>query len=128
MHNLLEDRLLRARLADGTVERFSLPTLYVALREDRVADFPSLRPHQRHAWHAFLAQLAAIAVHRRPGTAIPESAGAWGAALRALTSDFPEDEPWRLVVEDSGKPAFMQCPAPDGLDAYRKRGTLPSTH
>ena len=125
MHNLLEDRLLRARLADGAVGHFSLPTLYVALREDRVADFPALRPHQRHAWHAYLAQLAAIAVHRRGGTTIPESAGAWGTALRALTSDFPEDEPWRLVVEDAGKPAFMQCPAPDGFDAYRKRIMAP---
>ena len=120
MNNLLEDRLVRARTLTGAVERFSLPTLYAALQEDRVTAFPALRSHQRHAWHAFLAQLASIALHRQTGGAVPESAAEWATALRSLTPDFPEDEPWCLVVEDPSKPAFLQCPAPLGLDAYRK--------
>ena len=125
MNNLLEEPLVRARTADGVVERFSLPALYVALQEDRVTAFPALRPHQRHGWHAFLAQLATIALDRQAGGAIPQSATEWAGALRSLTPGFPDDEPWCLVVEDSSKPAFLQCPAPTGLDAYRKQVLAP---
>ena len=32
--------------------------------EDQVEAFPALRPHQRHAWHAFLVQLGVIAMHK----------------------------------------------------------------
>ena len=36
----------------------SLPEVYAALMADIVESFPAIRPHQRHAWHAFLVQLA----------------------------------------------------------------------
>ena len=118
MHNLLIDSLIRARGRDGVVERLSLPELYAALVADCVMAFPALRPHQRHAWHAFLAQLAVIALHRAGSGEPPQSPGEWRGLLRGLTPDFPEDEPWTLVVDDPTRPGFMQCPAPDGLADY----------
>ncbi|HRD98752.1 MAG TPA: hypothetical protein PLA97_20420, partial [Rubrivivax sp.] len=60
--NLLDEALIRWRsVADGELHRGSLPGLLAAMVADTVRDFPALRPHQRHPWHAFLAQLAAIA-------------------------------------------------------------------
>ena len=125
MHNLILDPLIRVRMVDGSIEAASLPEVYAALIEDRVAAFPGLRPHQRHAWHAFLAQLSAIALHRAGLRTPPDSAAAWRALLRRLTGTFDRDEPWRLVVEDPARPAFMQCPAPAGLQAYRNRRETP---
>ena len=112
-------------MADGAVEALSLPAVYSALRRDRVADFPALRPHQRHAWHAFLAQLATIALERSGARPNPESAKEWEAVLRALTPEYAKDEPWCLIVEDPAQPAYMQCPTPEGLDDYRKRIETP---
>ena len=78
---------------------------------DRVEAFPSLRPHQRHACHAFLVQFGAI-VMERAGLAEPPSRGEeWESIIRALTPGCPDDEPWRPVVDDITKPAFMQPPA-----------------
>ena len=78
---------------------------------DQVEAFPALRPHQRHAWHAFLVQLGAMAMHRADLSEPSEDAGEWRRIIRGLTPDFPNDEPWQLVVEDITKPAFMQSPA-----------------
>ena len=125
MHNLLTDPLLHVRPAAGEVEALSLPEVYEALAGDRVAAFPALRPHQRHAWHAFLAQLGVIACHRAGGDAPPASGAEWRSFLRGLTPDFDDDEPWRLIVEDPARPAFMQCPAPKGIGDYRNRITTP---
>ena len=125
MHDLLTDPLLRVRLTTGAVEALSLPEVFEALVGDRVAAFPALRPHQRHAWHAFLAQLGAIACHRAGRDAAPSSATEWRSLLRTLAPDFDDDEPWRLIVEDPAIPAFMQCPAPKGLGDYRKLVATP---
>ena len=125
MHNLLTDPLLRVRLTTGAVEALSLPEVYGVLGGDRVAAFPALRPHQRHAWHAFLAQLGAIACHRAGRDAALASAAEWRSLLRGLTPDFDDDEPWRLIVEDPARPAFMQCPAPKGVGDYRNRVATP---
>ena len=125
MHNLLADPLFRARLTDGSSAALSLPEVYEAMATDQVTAFPALRPHQRHAWHAFLAQLGVIALHRAGRDAPPGSAGEWRSLLRALTPAFGDDEPWRLVVEDPVQPAFMQCPAPKGIKDYRRRVLTP---
>ena len=115
----------------STVVHGSLPAIYAALMQDEVDAFPALRPHQRHAWHAFLAQLGALAIHRAGLNEPPDNAEEWRRILRDLTPDFPDDEPWHLVIDDITKPAFMQPPAgsddrlkdyktsvptPDGLD------------
>ena len=109
MHNLMTDPLIRYRQFDGTVSEASLPDVYAALMADTVEAFPALRPHQRHAWHAFLVQLAAMALHRAGQDTPPTDAGEWWRIIRALTEkDWSEDEPWQLVVEDIIQPAFMQ--------------------
>ena len=123
--NLLTDRLIRTRLTDGEVEIHSLPEVYAAMSLDRVAAFPALRPHQRHAWHAFLAQLATISMHRADTSVPPQTSADWQTLLRNLTPEYADDEPWRLIVEDPTKPAFMQCPSPNGLGDYRGRVMTP---
>ena len=123
--NLLTDRLIRTRLTDGEIEIQSLPEVYAAMSLDRVAAFPALRPHQRHAWHAFLAQLATISMHRADTSVPPQTSAEWQALLRGLTPEYANDEPWCLIVEDPTQPAFMQCPSPNGLNDYRGRVTTP---
>ena len=123
--NLLTDRLIRTRLTDGEVEIQSLPEVYAAMVQDRVAAFSALRPHQRHAWHAFLAQLATIAMHRANTSVPPQTSAEWQTLLSGLTSEYADDEPWRLIMDDPTKPAFMQCPSPNGLDDYRGRVSTP---
>ena len=44
----------------GTLRR-TLPGVLAGLVRDEISDFPKLRPHQRHVWHAFLVQIAALA-------------------------------------------------------------------
>ena len=118
MHNLIDDPLVNVRLTDGRVEVLSLPAVYASMVADRVAAFPALRGHQRHAWHAFLAQLGVVAMHRAGRSTPPDTASEWCALLRGLTPTFPSDEPWHLIVERLDQPAFMQCPAPEGIEDY----------
>ena len=125
MFNLLTDPLIQVRLTNGTSATMSLPEVYEALSADRIAAFSALRPHQRHAWHAFLAQLGVIAARRSGAATPPRRAGEWCALFRNLTPGFTADEPWRLIVDDPAQPAFMQCPAPRGLGQYRGRMTTP---
>ncbi|MXY46999.1 MAG: CRISPR-associated protein Cse1, partial [Chloroflexi bacterium] len=110
MFNILTENIIRYKRDDGTVETASLPQVYTALMNDEVASFPALRPHHRHAWHAFLVQLGAMAMHKADLTEPPADAHEWQRIIRALTPDFPNDEPWQLVVDDITKPAFMQPP------------------
>ena len=131
MYNLLTEPLIRYRQSDGTNCDASLADIYAALMADEVEAFPALRPHQRHAWHAFLVQLGAMALHRNGLDDPPPGAEEWERIIRALTPEWPDDEPWHLVVDDIAQPAFMQPPAssaerrgdfkntvstPDGLD------------
>lgn len=112
--NLLTEPLLNYRRTD-TAERASatLPALFVAMTQDLVRDFPALRPHQRHPWHAFLVQLAALALHRTGCTEPLAAEQDWREALLALTPDDPDGAAWCLV-SPVGRPAFMQAPEPSG--------------
>ena len=110
MFNILTEPLIRIATGTGT-RKASLPQVYAALMVDEVEAFPSLRPHQRHAWHAFLVQLGAMAMHRDGLNESSSDAGEWRRIIRALTSEWPDDEPWQLVVDDITMPAFMQPPA-----------------
>ncbi len=113
-YSLLDEPLIRARLVDdGQLIKYSLPGLFVALARDEVRDFPALRPHQRHPWHAFLVQLAAMALHHAGRDKPFETEQEWKAALLALTPEHPDGAAWCLIALHD-KPAFMQAPVPDG--------------
>ncbi|ABC21146.1 CRISPR-associated Cse1 family protein [Rhodospirillum rubrum F11] len=93
----------------------TLPGVMAALARDEVGSFPSLRPHQAPAWHMFLVQLAALALQKAGEKTVPTVEEDWARLLRGLTPGFKADEPWCLVVDDPGKPAFLQPPIPPGL-------------
>ena len=109
-YSLLNEPLIRyRRISDGRPVQTSLPGLFVAMAGDEVRDFPALRPHQRHPWHAFLTQLAAIALHRAQRMELYSSAQEWHTALLALTPDDPDGAAWCLVAPFH-RPAILQAP------------------
>ena len=124
MKSILAEPLIRMDVSDGSRSEASLPEVYAALMADQVESFPALRPHQRHAWHAFLVQLGAMAMNKAGVTALPGDAGAWAGLIRGLTPDFAGDEPWQLVVDDITKPAFMQPPASSEVKLSEYKNTI----
>lgn len=117
-HDLLVEPAFRVRRG-GMSEVLTLPGVLAALGTKEPISFAELQPHQTHPWHAFLVQLAAIALHRA-GEADPKrSEDEWRALLLALTDG--KHEPWCLVVPDVSQPAFMQPPIPEGSIDILKR-------
>lgn len=109
---LLDDPLVRWRSAgSGEVLRTDLPSLFAAMAADRLRDFPALRAHQRHPWHAFLAQLGAIALHKAGQFDPWTDPAEWRAALLALTPEDPDGAAWCLVAPPE-RPALLQPPVP----------------
>ncbi len=109
---VLDEPLLRWRGAGGgEVLRTDLPSLFAAMAVDRLHDFPALRAHQRHPWHAFLAQLAAIALHKADRTDPWTDPAEWRAALLTLTPDDTDGAAWCLAAPP-GRPALLQPPVP----------------
>jgi CRISPR system Cascade subunit CasA len=109
--NLLTQPLIAA----APLGQLSLPGALAALVRDEVDSFSALRPHQAPAWHMFLAQLGALAMHRCERSELPRDEGDWRDLLRGLTPEFADDAPWSLVVEDWTKPAFLQPPVPKSV-------------
>ena len=65
-------------------------------------------------------QLGALALHRSGLEAPPGNAEQWRDLLRGLTPEWPQDEPWVLVVDDPSRPGFLQPPIPKGsADPHR---------
>ena len=118
---LLTDALIRVSGSPGQVDRLSLPQLLARLSAAEPLDFPMLRPHQQPAWHAFLVQLAYLALESTELAKPPTDAASWSSLLRALTPDHPADEPWCLVVDDWQRPAFLQSPCLAGGQADYRR-------
>ena len=125
MFNILTDGLIRTRLEGRGTLTLSLPEVYEALGADQVTGFPALRRHQDHAWHAFLAQLGAIATERSGRAAPARSARDWRRNLRKLTDGAGEDEAWELVQPDESKPGFLQPGMPLGARPYKRRIPCP---
>ncbi|WP_158306638.1 type I-E CRISPR-associated protein Cse1/CasA [Polymorphum gilvum] len=117
---MLTDAVLTGRqAADLTKVRLTLPELLAGLVRQDIADYPRLRPHQRHVWHALLVQLAGLALAKAGDTALPDDAARWRIVLRDLTPDHADDAPWRLVTPPE-QSAFLQAPVPGGdLSAFR---------
>lgn len=111
MNNFLTEPLIRYRESGGKLRQASLPKVYAVMMAEEVETFSALRPHQRHAWHAFLVQLGAMAMQRDGLDTPPSDSEGWLRIIRGLTPDYPDAEPWQLVVEDITKPAFFQPPA-----------------
>ena len=109
--NLLTNRIISV----STVQRLSLPGLLAAMARGEVAGFTALRPHQRPAWHTFLVQLGALALWGAKREDLPSDATEWTDLLRGLTPNQQDDSPWRMVVDDDTRPAFLQPPVPAGL-------------
>lgn len=108
MLNILNEPLIRVSTTQG-MRQASLPEVYAAL--PTVEAFPALRLHQHHALHALLVQLGATAMRHGEVSDLPEDTATWAELIRGLTPEYPDDEPWHLVVDDITKPAFMQPPA-----------------
>ena len=95
--------------------KLSLPALFAAMSRGEVRGFPALRPHQRPAWHMFLVQLGALTLWTARRDTLLSEPAEWASNLRGLTPEHADDAPWRLVVEERAKPAFLQPPDPGGL-------------
>ncbi|MCB9678342.1 MAG: type I-E CRISPR-associated protein Cse1/CasA [Alphaproteobacteria bacterium] len=108
--------LLRDPVFSTDVEALSLPGLMACLAGVADIEYGGLQAHQAHLWHAFLVQLAAIALARagrsEPWTIEDE----WREGLEALTDDASA---WWLEQPDPSRPAFLQPPSPDGFGAYQ---------
>lgn len=129
MLNVLTEPLIRVDRNDRRQVSVSLSELYPLLLSDQVRAYPGLPPHQEHLWHAFLTQLAFLALHGRNRDPFPDSAASWADLLRGLTPDHPEDEPWQLVVNNWTRPAFLQSPAshadPEDNPEYSRTAACP---
>lgn len=125
-YSLLREPLIHTEGPGGRSE-LSLPQVLHALGNSTELEFQALRPHQQHAWHAFLVQLAALALHRAGDRRLDRTAADWEAGLLNLSSQAGEDA-WILVCEDLTRPAFLQPPVPEGtLASFKKRLRHPDT-
>lgn len=109
--SLLDEPLLGLELGHGKRRGATLPEALALLARDEVCCFTAMQAHQLHGWHAFLVQLAAIALHHAGEEDPKQKAERWRELLVRLTRS---PEPWCLVVGDLAKPAFMQPPVPEG--------------
>lgn len=112
--NLLADPVFSV----GADMALSLPGVFAASARGEIRGFSRLRAHQRTAWHMFRVQLAALALRGAGLEEPPEDAETWVRLLRALAPEH-DDDPWRLVVVDRSRPAFLQPPDPGGMSWVR---------
>jgi CRISPR system Cascade subunit CasA len=119
--SLLDDDVVRVVHQQQPL-RLSLPSLLALLTTGADLNFVALRPHQQPAWHAFLVTLAFHCLEAAGTTDLPSDAAGWRALMQGLTSEFPDGEPWCLVVDDWEKPAFLQSPcAANQRGDYKRR-------
>ncbi len=127
MQNILTEKLISL---DGLNEdgsrvrtRETLPGVMAALMKNRVESFPAARVHHGHALHTFMVQLGAMALDEAGLDEPPASEQEWLGLIRGTTPDYPEDDPWQLVMTDITRPAFMQPPArgQTGADDFARK-------
>ena len=124
-HSLLDDSLFQIRTPEGEREAVTLPQILAQLSTSNVVSFEALQAHQEQAWYSFLVQLAAMVVARVGDGTVPETADEWRAALLRLADG--NEAAWHLVVEEVGKPAFLQPPVPEGsLDDAGYKNDVPT--
>lgn len=121
-HSLLSEPLFRVTLDSSPAAiRLSLPQVLARLSAADALTFSALRPHQQAPWHAFLVQLAYLALEPQDAPRPPTTPEAWVDLLRSLTPDHSDDGPWHLVNTDWQKPAFLQPPCSPGREVDFKR-------
>lgn len=114
MHDLLVEPVFHVTMPGGHRAVLTLPGVLAELARDDIVSFDHLRPHQEHAWYAFLVQLVAIALNEE-GLALDQAdEPRWRERLLRLTKDHGGHAPWCLIVEDLSLPAFMQPPLQEG--------------
>lgn len=119
--SLLDDDVVRV-VHQQQARRLSLPSLLALLTTGADLNFVALRPHQQPAWHAFLVTLAFHCLEAAGTTELPGDAVGWRTLMQGLTPEFPDGEPWCLVVDEWEKPAFLQSPcAVKQRDDYKRR-------
>jgi len=123
--NLIDDPVFHIEAVTGERRWLSLPEVFAAIAEGEKLEFTGLQAHQMHAWHAFMCQLAAIALHRARSCRMDcFEPAAWRDLILALTEG--RAEPWCLVVENLARPAFLQPPVPEGsLAGFKKETSHP---
>lgn len=115
----LDISLLHSPLLSSSRGPMSLAGLLRELATGDELELLGLQSHQSHAVHAFLVQLAALAIRRTASEELARPEDEWRQLLLDLTGGV--DEAWQLVVDDPSKPAFLQPPAPEGdLSAYKR--------
>ena len=119
MYNLMLDPIISIRESNGAIGQYNLPQILSKLMWDTVMSFLRLRPYQRHSWHALLVQLSVIGMQKSGMSEVPVEADQWRLLLQNLTNEFPNDEPWQLVVDDVSNPAFMQAPVVGNYSDYK---------
>lgn len=123
-HSLLDEGVFHATGADGSVACLSLPQVLARLSAGENLVFTALRPHQQAPWHAFLVQLAYLALEGEADPYDPHAPvtpAEWASRLRALTPAHADDGPWHLINTDWQQPAFLQAPCSAARVADFKR-------
>ena len=118
-YNLLEQPLIRTRFRDRTA-LMTLPGVFAASVRDEVLNFQALRPHQRHAWHAFLVQVGTLALLAAGRKTLPDDDSSWAQLLRGLTPGYDDDAPWSLVAS-ADQPALLQPVPSPGTQGWERR-------
>ncbi len=120
-YNLLVEPLLGIEHESGTRSRVTLPGLLERLSRGEPVELTAIEAHQQHASHAFLVQLAALALARAGEWEVARDEGTWRKLLLdAAAKDGAGAEAFTLVVADLSKPAFLQPPVPEGSLAVLK--------
>lgn len=113
-YSLLDEQIFAVDTPQGAAAHCTLPEVLARLSHGENLVFTALRPHQQAPLHAFLVQLAYLALEGEEIPQLQAHATAWRERLRALTARCPDDGPWCLINEDWQQPAFLQSPCSAG--------------
>jgi CRISPR system Cascade subunit CasA len=122
-YSVLTESLFVVASGQNASESLSLPQVLARLSAAEALVFTDLRPHQRPAWHAFLVQLAFLALRHEAEPSAPTNPHSWLQLLRKMTATQGGDAAWCLVNGDWQSPAFMQPPCSPEHRADFKHGT-----